>query len=239
MLDTLRAWLNGKRNYFTGVVLYAEVGGDKDLLNVLQKGPNDFRVRRLHEELVLICDKLKEKSNAKILRDPTGEKADQERVDQRIDRHPQNSIPANPDLYAACKSEADLAYKKIMNDRAVLFAMANASAQDFTDPNMPDKVQARQKLSLDVVIGWQKVSELYDRADYVKVNGRLPETEDHNESEYDNIPDSLVKQALDNARKAFNKLNVKEHTPARIELMQRHQINIKKLKDKWHSLKPA
>ena len=232
MLETLRAWLNSNRNYFTGVALYAELGGNKDLLNVLQHGPNDFRVRRLNEELLSICNKMKSVDPGTKTADP----------DTRPGTAPVNQLPNKPvneDLYLACKSEADLAYKKVMNDRAVLFALAKESAEDFTDPNMPDKVQAREKLAIDVVIGFQKVSELYDRAAYVKENGRLPETKDQSDSEYDNIPDSLVKQQLDNARKAFNKLKVKEPTPERIELMQRHQINIKKLENKWHSLKQA
>ena len=136
-----------------------------------------------------------------------------------------------------CKNEADLAYKKVMNDRAVLFSLANVD--DFTDPNMPAKVQEREKLAIAVVTGFQKVSDLYDTANYVKENGRLPNSDTSTETEYDNLPDELVKQQLDNCRKAFNKLKSKEQTPVRIELMQKHQENIKKLEARWHSLKPA
>lgn len=234
MLDILRAWLNGNRNYFTGVVLYSQLGDDKDLLAVLEKGPNDFRVRRLQEELLNICNQLKNVNTQPRLRsDLPGKSMPQHKGLDQV-----GPAPANPDLYAACKAEADHLYKKVMNDRAVLFSLARES--DFADPNLPEKIKAREKLAIDVVTGFQKVSRLYDRADYVAKTGRLPEDDDssENEIEQENIPDSLVKQQLDNARKAFSKLKNKEATPARVALMQKHEINIKKLEEKWRSLQP-
>lgn len=223
MLDTLRAWLNGNRNYCTGVILYSKLGDDKNLLAVLEKGPNDFRVRRLQEELLNICNKMKAKDTGTRPDDPIS--------------HPNTQPadkPVNEDLYQACKREADQLYKKVMNDRAVLFSLARES--DFADPNLPEKIKAREKLAIDVVTGFQKLSQLYDRAAYVAKTGRLPEGDDSAETEYNNIPEALVKQQLDNSRKAFNKLKNKEQTPERVALMQKHETNIKKLEEKWRSL---
>jgi hypothetical protein len=59
MLDTLRAWLNGKKEYYTGVAIYSQVGDNKALLQVFEKGPTDFTTKRLGEELFDICIKLK------------------------------------------------------------------------------------------------------------------------------------------------------------------------------------
>jgi hypothetical protein len=232
MLASVRAWLNSSRNYFSGVAILSEVGCDKSLLEVLQKGPNDFRVRRLEAQMMAIYEGLINSDSSKKIAphaDKVAENANKIASDAK-----KETSPVNEDLYQACKKEADLLYKKVMNDRAVLFALAND--EDFLDPNMPDKVSKREKLAIAVVTGYQKVSELYDRAAYVKENGRLPNTEENIISEYDSLPDELVKQQLDNCRKAFNKLKKKEATPERVLLMQKHQINIQKLENKWRSL---
>ena len=207
------------------------------MLEVLQKGPNEFRVRRLEAQLMATYEKLTfEKDEQKLL--PTADLGKCET--NSLDKNSSGSSPAGnanantEELYSACKKEADLLYKKVMNDRAVLFALANED--DFLNPNLPDKVARREKLAIEVVTGWQKVSQMYDRAAYVKENGRLPNTEENITEEYNSIPDVLVKKQLDLARKAFNKLKNKEATPQRVVLMQKHKSNIEKLEAKWHSL---
>ena len=149
-----------------------------------------------------------------------------------------NTVPVNSQLYDACIEEANTEYKKVMNARAILFK--KAAADGFLDINKPDLIFDRGQLAIEVLQGWQKVSQLYDRADYVKQHGRLPSAEAdlEDDNDYDVIPDSLVKQRLDNARKAYNKLKKKERTPERIALLQQHEANIKKLKAKWDSLQP-
>ena len=59
---------------------------------------------------------------------------------------------------------------------------------------------------------------------------------DEEETEYDNLPDHLVKKTLDNLRKNYNKIKNREQTPERIELLQKHEKNIKKLMAKWDLL---
>lgn len=256
MLEQIRAWLNGKREYYSGVAIYAQAGTNKELLQVLMKGPNDFRVKRLQEDLLQICNELKIASGANnvaqnanvitqnadehntILR-PGKEPGNKKETAEAGDRQTAPVHPRNETLYNACELEAKSAYKKVMNDRAILFSLAN-SGEAWEDPNQPHKINDRVKLAIDIVTGWQHVSQLYDKADYVKLNGRLPaDQDDTGESEYDHLQDHLVKLRLDNARKALNKLKAKEQTPERIALMQKHDENIKKLEAKWHSLKPA
>lgn len=232
MLASVRAWLNSSRNYYSGVAILSEIGCDKALLEVLQKGPNDFRVRRVEEEMLAAYEGLITSGSPKKI--PLTPEKYSAKTPENIPQQETQEKPVNEELYAVCKREADLLYKKVMNDRAVLFALANE--EDFLDPNMPDKVSKREKLAIAVVTGWQKVSEFYDRAAYVKQNGRLPNTEENIISEYDSLPDELVKQQLDNSRKAFNKLKKKEATPERVILMQKHKINIEKLEAKWRSL---
>ena len=266
MQQTLRNWLNSRKDYFQGVAIYEQFNPDEKLLAVLNNGPNDFRQKRLVEELLKIYQNLNSKQNEGIQSIPAevsgmaGKKESSKnaiKVAQNANIVTQNvnkvasdanevtpskakgvTSPVNPELYNACLEEANNEYKKVMNARAVLFK--KAAPDGYLDINKPDLIKDRGGLAIEVVQGWQKVSELFDRANYVHQHGRLPSSgadlEDDNE--YDLIPDSLVKQRLDNARKAYNKLKNKERTPERVALLQQHEENIKKLKAKWDSLRP-
>ncbi|HVX01401.1 MAG TPA: hypothetical protein VHA52_13340, partial [Candidatus Babeliaceae bacterium] len=148
-----------------------------------------------------------------------------------------NDTPVNPELYESCKREADIEYKKVMNKRAVLFSMADS--EGFEDPNTEAKINDRSKLAIDIVTGYQKISDLYDRVNFVKSHGHLPDQGGIGEKEYISLPDHLVKLRLDNARKAYNKIKAKERTPKRVVLMQKHEENIKRLEEQWKSLKAS
>lgn len=266
MIQPLRAWLNGTRDYYTGLAIYAQLSPDENLLNVLRKGPNDFRTKHLLEVLLEAYHHLKNSKpaekiaqnanliarNADLIAPNTNKTTPDAKTTNSLgtktkgaeagpiknaDQRATEIQPANPDLYNACKLEADHKYKEVMNKRAVLFKMVNV--EGFEDPNVPAKIHARAQLAIEVVQGWQTVSQLYDRANYVKLHGRLPDGgEDINEPEYDHLPDHLVKLRLDNARKAYNKLKKKEATPERVALMQKHEENISKLEKQWRSLRP-
>ena len=242
MLGTIKTWLNGGKNYFTGVLLYEQTGKDKRLLELFKKGPSDFSKKKLQDELQAICDQLKSTDEK-----PASQKAiPPAKKKEIITSSPLPKLPhqkidpgTNPQLYEACIAEANKVYKEAMNLRAELFL--SAKANDFEDPNRPDRVQQRSKIAVNVVEGYKAASGLYDKAEYVRINGRLPEQpalEPDDESDYDNIPDHMVKQELDNLRKNYNKMKKRPQTPERVALLQKHEMNIKKLEDKWHSLKP-
>ncbi len=235
MLETLRAWLNGKKEYFTGVAIYAQLGDNSKLLEVLKKGATPFTTKRLGEELLAICNQLKEKNNvtptstgngkSPLITNRTFEKT----FESKSDVHPRNAT-----LYESCKKEADLAYKKVMNTRAVLFA----SIHSLEDPNTPEKIKERAKQAIDIVEGFKHVSQLYDDADHVRVHGYLPGTDSGDkETEYDATPNHLVKQSLDNLRKNYNKMKKREATPVRVAMLQQHEKNIAKLEGRWSKLK--
>lgn len=251
-LITLRAWLNGNRDYNTGVAIYAINDPDENLLHVLKQGPNAFRAARLQEQLISIYNQLKSDADnnpGDFNRRGTGMPGtDDQGADPQQQDHKKTTAgpaghgkkeqrPVNVALYDACKLEADNAYKKVMNTRAILFKMTDG--EQWENPNQEHKINDRAPLAIEVVQGFQRVSALYDRAEYVKLHGRLPDVGDPEEveaSEYDHSPDALVKLHLDNARKALNKLKKKESSPERIQLMQQHEKNIKKLEIKWRSL---
>lgn len=257
MLEELRAWLNGSREYYAGVVLYAKCGSDNRLKALFAKGKTDYCERRLVEELMEICKQLKENygsentvlqrrepkpnglsGGGKLL--PEFEKNQRSNASALADRSERvEEDSRNPELYAAAKAEADAHYKEVMNKRAVLFSMANPD--DLSDPNTPDRIQQREKLSLEVAECFKKVSILYDKADYVKQHGRLPNEEDGAGEELnpDNIPEHLVKQTLDNRRKNVNKLKKRPQTPERVALIQKQTEQIKQLEARWRLLQPA
>ena len=143
---------------------------------------------------------------------------------------------ANPELYGACKLTADIAYKEAMNKRAVVFSMIPENT--YEDHNRQDLVASRKDLCLEVVRKYNRASELYDQASHVKIFGKLPVTEQPDVAEEIRLKDIEIKPALDNARKAYNKLKGREATPERVALMQKHEGNIKKLEAQWLFLKP-
>ncbi len=231
MLETLRAWLNGKREYYTGVALYGKINGNDSLYKLLCKGKSTFSEKRLQDELWNKCQELKARGvDPRVITTENSVPAAPEALP--------TDIPPNPDLYQACLKEADFLYKELMNERALLFASTKTKGLD--DVNRPELIQLRSSSAISIVIKYRKVSQLYDRARYVKINGTLPAEEIHHEtSEYDSLPDHLVKQTLDNLRKNYNKLKNRPQTADRIALVQKHLSNIEKLEKRWQSLKPV
>lgn len=236
MLQLISNWLKGPKEYFTGVVIYKKLPETKQhVLALFAQGPTPLSKKVLSDELSAAALKLKANKDNKPT--TTGVKIRSVSLKPQIPEKPANIVVTaitNTELYNACKQEADIRYKEVMNMRAELFALARQD--DFMDPNTPDRIEARRKLSLNVVKGFQVVSALYDKADYVKDHGRLPDQEEDEEEEV--IEDIMVKQALDNARKNYSKLKNRPVTPDRIILMQKHEDNIKKLEERWLLLKP-
>jgi hypothetical protein len=279
MLRKLRTWLNGKREYYSGVVLFAKYSSNMELYALLKKGPTEFTRKKLSEELMRLYMEenarqltsgkdsavrvrsltLKTANNGENVietakrsdsktttittgsYEPTPEIKDLYGLDGRIISGepliaPEDIEPPNEELWLACKKQADTLYKTIMNKRAELFALGRMD--DMTDPNAPDRIEARRQLALDVVTGYEEVSLLYEKADYVKLHGKLPEVKPpEKEPDVEDLPDHLVKQTLDNLRKNYNKIKNREQTPERVALLQKHESNIKKLEERWHSLK--
>jgi hypothetical protein len=242
MLEILRSWLNSDKDYYRGAAIYLKVGDNQQLKNLFAKGPTDFTTRKLREELQSIY------KNLKVGQTP-GQKVQpskpQQHAGERSTELPTKTVvntataeaPVNPDLYQVCKAQADKGYKEVMNLRAELFALANTD--DYGETNTAEKIAQREPLALAVVKKWQTVSALYDKADYVRIHGKLPasSTDDDEEGDIESLPDHQVKQALDNARKNYNKMKKREQTPERVQLLQKHEHTIKKLEARWHSLK--
>lgn len=252
MLDELRAWLNGTRDYYLGISIYNELGDNEDLKALFFKGKTDYCNKRLQRELLAICNHLKStldgnpndaKTTTTATQEGAAEKKKPGNRPNKPDQAAADSSPAvkkaadnaNPELYTACKLEADRVYKEAMNARAVLFSMI--PSEQYQDPNKPDLVYGRAEYALKVVKDYNHASALYDRADYVKLHGKLPEASPADD-EIEQVPDHLVKSKLDNLRKNLNKIKTREQTPERVALMQKHQADIETLEAKWLSLKP-
>jgi hypothetical protein len=248
MLEALRLWLNGDKEYWTGLVLYSKLQPDLKLIELMKEGETPFTRRRLNEEILAACNHLKstnhttgKNENHNTTTTTTRKAKDGNDNAQYLPSQKElvasNKEPINPTLYQACKLKADNTYKEAMNLRAILFQ--SAIMEGFEDPNRPDLVQKRSKMAVDVVALHQKASKLYEIADYVLLHGVLPnEAENHHpDTEMDALPDSMVKPTLDNLRKNINKIKKREATPERVALLQQHQINLNKLEARWHLLK--
>lgn len=214
MLEQLRSWLNGSRDYWIGIVLYDHLGDNETLKELFKRGESAFNRRKLDQSLHAIWDQ-----NNRRIPEPV----------ENLKKETENS-----ELIAACKLKADKEYKKIMNMRAVLFQMTNTKGA--LDQNTPELIKKRSHLALEVVAGYNHLSQLYDTVAFVKNTGRLPD-QDPQETDFNLIPNHLVKQVLDNTRKNVNKLKKREQTPERVALIQHHEKNIEILIHRWQKIK--
>lgn len=213
MVEQLNKWLNGSRDYWIGIVLYDHFGENAALKSLFKRGETSFNRKKLQEVLTATWDQLHETKSAIHVTPPVAE---------------------NTELINACKLKADKEYKRIMNVRALLFELARPKWS--LDPNTPDLIIKRAPMAMEVVSGYNNLSQLYDEVDYVKKTGRLPDQQPQGQ-DFSLIPDNLVKQTLDNTRKNVNKLKKREQTPDRVALIQQHELNIELLYNRWQKLK--
>ena len=219
----MKLWYNGKQDYYTGLALLRRAHQDKELIKLLSTGKSEFNVDRLKKEIEIII-------SDQPYQEPSSEKKE---IPSTI-KLP--IAPVNEDLYNAAHHAAILKYKEAMNIRAELFAFARLD--DWEVVNSPDKIALRSSLAVSAVITYNEASKLFSDADYCKQHGRLPtDNTEEVSNEYADLPDHQVKRALDNLRKNLNKLVVKEQTPERIALVQKHKTNVKILEQKWESLR--
>lgn len=233
MLEKLRTWLNGKRDYADGATLYVIFGSNAAYKSLFLKGYSTFSYKLLQEELMKIY---KSSAPQKIEPANSSTPGPQKLVSIPVKDDPPELTGEIAELYNAAKKRADIAYKDVMNKRAELFHLTKINGE--YDINRPELVRQRCKLAAEVVSGFQHVSHLYDVANRVKV-GDTSDLIAKEENEYDGIPDHLVKISLDNLRKNYNKLVKREQTPERLALIQQHKKNVLKLEERWLLLKPV
>ena len=234
MLEQLRAWLNSKKDYTTGVMLYCKYGDNALLKKLLLKEKTEYNIRRLQEEIKELITVAKQTTSSKTDNSPKASvDAPQTEISTKIDQPKENHA-----LHQACISEANKVYKDAMNNRAILFKMV--PGEMYQDPNGPNEKLFRSDLAIKVVKLYKEASELYDRADYVKKHGELPPNEATERTfDINAIPDVMVYQELDLRRKSLNKNKKKEQSAARVIVIQNLEDEIKQLEQKWQSLKQA
>ncbi len=220
-----------------GVALFALVSKDKQLHTTFAAGFSLNNNWRLQEEMLKIFEELNRKPepvNPPVIKKKTDAETQVAEILQTAQAIQSLVTNANPELHQLCLDKAKTSYKKVMNDRAVVFYMVPSDMYD--NPNRPDLVAARRQLCLDVVRGYQEASKLYDEADNVKLYGQLEDAEITAQNSYDDIPDILVNKELNNARKNLSKINGKEKTPGRVIKKQILEQKIKILSERWLSL---
>lgn len=224
MRGVIDFWLKGKREYYTGLAILKSCGANASLIAQLQKGHTPLNKKRLEEAIEQIANPQPKKS---IQPKPQAATQTQSTADY-----------SNTELYISCKKEADLVYKQAMNNRAILFNKIK-TLQPYEDANAPLLIEERRKPAISIVTDFIKASKLYDRAAYVKQYGRLPHdsSKEPTQLKADGIPNEMVKQKLDNLRKAYNKLKNKPPNPERLNRMAEQEQEIKELEARWQLLK--
>jgi hypothetical protein len=203
----LLAWLNTSRPYQQGVEIYHRLGSDVALKDRLLRGTPSHMAEELFQALRCVYYSLKGITpQAAPAPKPEPEAA------------PTAPVPRNPELEAACKQEADKAYKVLANVRALLFNQCTVEAEP--RENLSAKVDARGELAMAILDLHPKVDELYNRYRYVQAHGRLPDEPTATPEEA--IPQNPVLQERMrlNIIKCINKLKLKPQTPERVAYIQ-------------------
>lgn len=243
MLELIKLWLNSNRNYLEGVVILSKFCDNKPLLGVM-RSENNRNKKRLEEMMWEQYELLKKdvkpiSSNVNIIASNANKVAPVANklilpVNKNIPEVVKEDFKSSP-VYIAAKLAADKEYREVMSDRAVLFHQAKP--ESWEDVNTPDKVSARSELAVKVATGYNRASKLYQKADHVLATGQLPDAELSNENDYELLPDHMVDKTISNIRKNLSKLRKREQTPERLELIKKHEENLKKLEIRCSTLK--
>lgn len=245
MIEALRSWFNGKRDYSTGTKLYIIYGDNLLLKNSFVKGETNFTRRRLEEELTKIFENAVKLLQTGQLENCEGSGKIMEAISpvselsaSPIKDKPSELVrqPLNPDLEKICDAEAKLQYKQMMNTRAELFAHIRNVAE-YEALNSPDRIGQRLPLALSIIKQNYGVGEAYDKLAHVRQHGQLPNQEAIQVEDISTVPDAEVKATIDNIRKNLSKMRKREATAERVVLMQKHTENLVTLLKRWDSLK--
>lgn len=221
MLEKLRAWLNGGRDFEEGKRLYFCVGKNINLKALLVQGKSPLSEKKLLDELTAICNEMK-----------AAEANNDVAVKQGATASPIN----NTALYEACLEEAKLAYKRAMNPRGEL--LRKAQQLSIADYNNEELVKDRGALAMATIEWYTEASLLFDRADYVKKHGKLPDEEYKQPTNtVAALHDCMVFYTLETMKKYYNKLKKKSTTPERVVQLQQYAADIKILEERWRLLK--
>lgn len=220
MIDEVAAWLNGRREYHSGAVLYSVYGSNEQLKQLFLNDSSAYNVKRLFEELRSLYYQHEESQERK-------EKKHVPVVKTKVSS-------ADPDLIAACDTKAKNLYKELMNKRAVLFSLCRSN--EWEDENSPEKIKERGKLAFEVLEMNYAVDKAYEELAYVKEHGTLPAKLPPVSEKYALLPDALVKHEMENLRINIHKTKKKPPTPERIIALKEHEENFKKLQARWDLL---
>lgn len=232
MQQLIVEWLKSSRKeYYTGLILLRKSQPNAAIIKVLDRGPNEINRKLLIKHLGEAVAQKPAVFTKQVLEQPKKEPVAESISEEPVADHSQSPI------YLSAKKEADQAYKALMNERAVLFSgVRNFMIHE--DINAPVLVESRKKSCIHIVLEWQRISKLYDQADFVLKNGVLPIGLDKKEdADVASIPDQLVKQNLDNARKNYNKMKKRQPTTERLQRLTELEKLIKQLEGRWQLLR--
>lgn len=221
MRELIIRWKKSGKKYDDGVSIYVKYGDNDSLKKLLQKEQTEYCKNRLSEELDLLLNPQQFSGDSNIVTEPIS------------DPVPKNKGENSP-VYDSCIQEANKAYKESMNARAVLFSMIPDGAHDI---NAPQLVDQRRDLALKTLRYHAMASELYDKADFVKTNGYLPDSGSNQQTKIQDVHDVMVFYELYNRRKRISRVNQRDKTPENVQESELLRTEIDELEKRWQSLK--
>lgn len=219
-MQNVVAWLNNpNREYQKGLDLLASYHYDQKKLKPLQQREDRSALFAAVKSLLIPAVKAAPKPVPKSVEPPKPE------------RHAGTDYSAYPVVIAA-KRDADIAYKEMMNKRAILFDLVPVEEAIFE--NSAELIQERGRLALEVVRLQEKVDELYDRYRFALATGKLP---NNPEPIVQTVDPVLLYQKISNLQKAISKLRKKEPTSDRLALIEVRTTELETLKRQYNAYK--
>ena len=150
-MQLINNWFKGNKNYFVGLSLYKTFGTDEALKSLFAKGYNAYNAKRLEEELQkLITAKTLPKPVVKIVASNTETSV----------------MPDSADaVLVSIKAEWMPYYTRMNYLRYEL---------DKHKGNEPEQIAARKPIALEILELEKKCNHLWEKADYYKQLGKLP-----------------------------------------------------------------
>lgn len=219
-MEDVRNWLNGSKDYQTGIQLYLKYG-DNDLLKRLltQEGHSEYKFTRLvnalQQMLLTKKDPAKKETPAKAVQLVTPKKETIKEIP--IEKNwSEKKDTVEQSLFLQWKQT----YSEMMN----LCARVGELSKEASEKNDKSKIDEAGRMALKILDLDDQCDRLYSDRDFYKANGRLPDEENPIEISLDS---TLWHKKLQNHERYARKFNGRiEKDPtdtAAALLMQKHQ----------------
>ena len=247
MMEDLRIWLDCDRNYFEGIEMLLALSGDASLKDFFMDHFSNFSQSLLHKELARLYKEL-EKTAAQ----QKAKTAAPVTILDQLRRWLNGEREYAKGVEIFCKSSEDASLISFFKDHDTDYSHVRLDSKlEDLYKELCSKEETQQNATVTTLIPDEGSSieqedntlkltesnsagDQSDELDPGDQNGTVSPSELSQQDA--NIPDAELKHVIDNIRKSLSKLRQREQTPERMVMIQKHQIRLELLLQRWNSL---